>query len=215
MSITNGYVTREELINHIVSNGGGQFSPEDDGNLDLSVEACSRWLDEYYKTSFYARTETRYLTAEFSDLVYLDDLLTITTLKTDTDGDETYATTWATTDYWLEPRNAQSRPTPSPYTRIRINRNGDYSFPTIDYGIEIAGTWGYSSTAPKVIKQLCLLLAHRIWKRKDSIFGIAGSPELGVTVIQAKVTVDSDIQMLMDSAGAIGVKPFYHGNESG
>lgn len=200
MPITNGYCTLEELKGHIMANGGGSFTQEDDTNMEIAINAMSRWLDEHFSTSFNARTETRYFTADFHDLVWIDDLLSVTTLKTDDNDDGTYETTWASTDYWLEPKNAQLGNQPKPYRQVRIRSNGNYSFPTgVEYGIEIAGNWGYCTAAnrPATITNFLLLGGHRIWKRKDAIFGIAGTPALGTQIIQARIQQDSDLVMLL------------------
>ena len=47
-------------------------------------------------------------------------------------------------------------------------------------GVEIIGKFGYSSTTPANIEEACLLMAERLFKRKDAVFGITGSPEMGV-----------------------------------
>lgn len=207
MAINNGYCTRQELKNHMMSAGGGSFTVEDDPNIDIAIEAISRLVDYLHQTTYYGATETRYFTAHWSDLLYVDDLISVTTLKTDDDYDGTYETTWATTDYWLEPRNARVKANAQdkrPYRQIRQNPNGDYAFPTNDYAIEIAGVWGYTTTVPTVIKQAVLLAGHRVFKRKDSIFGIAGTPALGVQVIQARIQQDSDIMQLLSGTDLRG-----------
>ncbi len=204
-TVTNGYVTLTELKNHIQANGGGGFTAADDDNLSIAINAASRWIDRQKHTSFYARDETRYFTAKYGDLLYVDDLLSVTTLKTDDNADGTYETTWATTDYVLEPRNAALGSEPQPYRQIRYNVNGDYSFPVnVRDGVQIVGSWGYASSAPAAIKQATLLMAHRLWKRKDAIFGVAGTAALGITMVQAKITTDTDIMTLLDSIGERG-----------
>lgn len=201
MPIINGYCELEELKAHIMSNGGGTFTDEDDINLESVINAVSRGLDATFDTTFYARTETRYFTPQYYDTLYIPDLLSVTTLKTDDNDDGTYETTWATTDYWLEPRNAQASSTePKPYRQISARARGERTFPKdVEYGVEIAGSWGYSTKAnqPAVIKQFTLLFAHRLWRRKDAIFGIAGTPALGVQVIQARIQQDSDLMQLL------------------
>lgn len=198
MSVTNGYVTVAELQAHIDASGDASFDGGDYANMETAIEAASRWIDEYCGTQFYASTETRVYTADWHDLLYVDDLISVTTIKSDDDWDGVYETTWTAGDYILEPRRAVSRG--RPYRQIRMNVNGDYSFPrNVDGGIEIAGSFGYAATAPAVVKQACLLVAHRLWRRKDAIFGIAGTPGLGVTVVQAKITADSDVMALLQA----------------
>lgn len=210
MAIENGYVTLKQLQAHVQANGGGSFSVEDNFNMEVAIEAVSRWIDNQFdNTNFYGVNEIRYYTATYRDLLYIDDLISVTTLKTDEDNDQIYEVTWATTDYFLEPRNARVKANDrdkQPYRQIRVNTNGDNSF-TVgwDYTVEIDGVWGYTNgiqsgeptEVPPFVKNATLLMAHRIWKRKDSIFGIAGTPALGVQIIQAEIEQDSDINMLL------------------
>ncbi len=201
MAITNGYLTLAELKEHL--NTGGmptKYTPEDERNLEFAIEAMSRLVDEQFSTTFYARTETRYFSSDFSDLLYIDDLISVTTLKTDADGDATYEDTWATSDYWLEPRNARTNADAEqmkPYRQIRVNPEGDYTFPCRRYDVEIVGSWGYTTAPPPVVKEAMLLMSNRIYRRKDAIFGIAGTPALGVMTVRARIQEDTDIQHLL------------------
>lgn len=202
--MNNAYCSVQEFKNHVMANGGGSFTTADESNIEIAIEAVSRVIDRLHDTHYYGVSETRYFTARFPDVIYIPDLISITTLKTDDAYDGTYGTTWATTDYWLEPRNARVKDNASdrePYRQIRVHQNGDYTFPTNwDYAIEVVGTWGYTTDTPLHIKQATLLAAHRVWKRKDSIFGVAGTPALGVTVIQARIQQDSDLMLLLQGS---------------
>lgn len=111
----------------------------DDALLLRALEAASRWIEGEVDRYFYTVTETRYYTAKRGSYLIVDDLLSVTTLKTDDDGDRTYENTWAATDYDLEPYQG------FPKTKISITPTGDYTFPTVTKGIEIAGIWGYGS----------------------------------------------------------------------
>lgn len=212
--LSNAYCTIEELKGHLISSNGidsvrvTNFSLDDDELLNVAIQSASEYLDDYFNTTFYAITETRYFTPTMQDLLYIDDLISLTTLKTDDDGDRTYETTWATTDYWLEPTNANTRRKPKPYRQIRIdNDNGNYVFPiNVRNGVEITGQWGYCTEAnrPMQIKQAVLLLAHRWFKRKDSIYGVEGSPQLGAQTIQMQMKMDDDILALLNSISKRG-----------
>lgn len=151
----------------------------DDHMLGLLLDGISRAIDEETGTRFYTTTsdETRYYTAEFWDELRPGDLLAITTLKTDEDGDRVYERTWATTDYDLVPFNAFLDG--KPYTKIATAPNGDYVFPTTAKGIEIVGTFGYSTTTPARIREATLLAGERLFRRKDAIFGVIGTMPLG------------------------------------
>jgi hypothetical protein len=217
MAINNGYITLKELQNHLHSNGmPTTFTDADKVNMEIAIEACSRLVDQWCDTTFYARTETRYFTSQFSDLLYVDDLISITTLKTDNDNDGTYEITWQTSDYWLEPRNARIKTNEAdkePYRQIRINTNGNYYFPVTHYGIEITGLWGYTdgiddndepTQIPPFVKNAMLLMANRVYRRKDAIFGVSGTPQLGVMTVQARVQEDTDIINLLSGINKRG-----------
>ena len=206
MAITNGYITRNELQYQIDPSGVATFEPADETAMDVFIEAASRWIDSKTDCRFYASTETRYFTPDWSDLIYIDDLISVTTLKTDDNEDGTYETTWTTDDYVLEPRNAATNTTdPKPYRQVRTDVNGDYTFPVgVRYGVEIVGSWGYASSVPDYVKAACLLLSHRLWKRKDAIFGVAGAPAVGVTVVQARIVEDSDVLALLHAVDRRG-----------
>lgn len=198
MTITNGYATVDELQRHIDPGGGASFSAGDKALMETAIEAASRWIDEMTGARFYGAAETRTYTADWHDLLYVDDLTAVTSLKTDDDGDGVYETTWAASDYILEPRNSPQRG--RPYRQIRIADNGRYSFPRhVQGGVEVAATFGYATTAPAPVAQACLLVAHRLWRRKDAIFGVAGTPGLGVTIVQARITADSDVMALLQA----------------
>lgn len=191
------YATVAELQAHIDASGAVSWAAADDANMETALAAASRWIDERLDTRFYGASETRYYTADWYDLLFIDDLVSLTTLKTDDDDDGVYETTWDSGDYRLEPRNAALKN--RPYRAIRRKDGGDYSFPVkVDDGVQIVGVFGYSTDAPAPIKQATLLLAHRLWMRKDAIFGVAGTPGLGVTVVQATITADADVMALLN-----------------
>lgn len=188
--IVNGYTTLADVRARI---GREADNVAKDSALNQAINAASRWIDRYCGRRFYRATETRYFTAEWGDILYVDDLASVTTLKTDEDGDRTYERTWAATDYDLEPFNAVADG--QPYTAIRVTPNGRYGFPTTRKGVEIAGSFGYASTAPDAVVEACLILATRFWKRRETPFGISGSPETGVVEIISRV--DPDVETLL------------------
>src|SRR3990167_10237043 len=102
MAITNGYLSLEDFK-------AEAFHEPQDTTSDVAIEriinAVSRKIDEWCFTRFYTTTadETYYYTAAESGKLYTDDILSLTTLATDEDGDRTYEVTWASTDYDLNP----------------------------------------------------------------------------------------------------------------
>lgn len=205
-AVSNAYVALADLKAWAVASGSPTWSANDDSNMSLALNAISRALDAHFGTRFYGSTETRTYTAEWPNLLYIDDLATLTTLKTDDDDDGTYETTWTTADYRLEPANAQiNTAQPKPYRQIRVKTSGSYSFPVkVQEGVQIVGVFGYQSstavaaTVPWQITAATMLMAQRLWKRREAIFGVAGAPAVGVQMVIAEVMKDSDVMFLLD-----------------
>lgn len=202
MSITNGYCTLAELKAWL-----DITDTNDDGELEAVIEAASRWIDDMTGRRFYSATEARYYTADNPNWLYIDDIARgtdgplIITLKTDSDGDGTYETTWSASDYVTKPRNPVLVGTTYqiPVTSLEVNkRTGDYSFPvSVQDGVQVSAPFGYSGQAPPPVKTACLMASARFWKRKDSIFGLAGVAQLGVQAVQVKISADPDILSLL------------------
>lgn len=191
------YASLDELQAQLDSTGVGVWSAADLGSLDLALRAASRWIDERLDTRFYAVEESRLYSARWPDLLYIDDLAALTSLKTDEDGDGLFETEWdSAQDLILEPVNAGARN--RPYRQIRRRVNGSRSFPThLENSVQVTGHFGYSLTPPDPIRRACLLLAQRLWMRKEAIFGIAGTPGLGVTIVQSQIQQDADVVELL------------------
>lgn len=192
MAITNGYATLVEIKARL-----GIADTNDDTTLEACIEAASRYIDNYCNRVFYATTATRYFTAIGDDLCLPDDVLSVTTLKTDEDEDRAYETTWSASDYELDPHNG------SPKTMIRTTPRGNYFFPTHRRGVEIAGSFGFNATGsyPDAINEACLLQAARYFRRKDAPFGVAGSPEFQT------MTIPNDPDVLKLIAPYIKIEP--------
>lgn len=116
----------------------------DDAILKDAIEAASGMIDNMTSKQFRVYTETLEFKAEAGGHLDIPALLSITTLKTDDDGDRTYENTWASTDYDLLPYNAAQFG--EPYTRLETTPDGNYSFPTVSKGVELDAKWGYRET---------------------------------------------------------------------
>lgn len=191
MALSNAYATLAELKYRI---GLGQGVTSDDALLEDLLGGACRAIDLWTGGRFYASTETRYYTAENGYCLKIDDLLSVTTLKSDEDGDRTYEITWAAaTDYYLEPVN--NALLNKPYTSIEADTvNGSYTFPVgVRRGVQVVGSFGYASTTPLPVREAALRLAARLYKLKDAVLGVAGSPETGVV----RINSDRDINELL------------------
>lgn len=196
MAIQNGYATAPQVRLRLLPDG----SPHDqDVAYDSVIEAASRWIDSITGRRFHTTTadETRYYTTQWADVVELgDDLLSLTSIATDRKGDLTYADTWATSDYLLEPRNAPLDG--KPYTRIRRKPLGRYSFAGYGgFSAEVVGKFGYCElvNVPHAIQEACILATERFYLRtKNTPLRVMNAPEMGQIVVPAS---DPDIYALL------------------
>lgn len=195
MAITNGYCTLDDVKNAASIPLADTI---DDGLLESAVEAASREIDGYCERQFYSTSATRVYRPTDSFLTETDDIVSLTTLKTSSDGTG-FDVTWAASDYQLEPLNGLAGGITTPYTRIRAV--GNYLFPVWDplnvnareATVQVTGTFGFS-TVPTVIKQATIILALRLWKRLDSPLGAVGFGDIGVIRVSR---LDPDIEALV------------------
>lgn len=191
MAITNGYCTLADVKNvlNIPSNDTAS-----DSALELAIEAASRDIDTHCERVFYLMSaQTRIFVPSSYDYVEIDDLASLTSLKTSTDADGTFDQTWGATDYQLEPLNGRAGGVVTPYTNIR--GVGDLVFPVNgqEATVQVVGNFGWT-TVPTDIKMACIILAGRLWKRFDSLLGVAGFGDLGAVRVSR---FDPDIESLI------------------
>lgn len=197
MPIVNGYCTLAEVKSALRISDSA-----DDSLLEKAIEGASRRIDGYTGRFFYQQTATIQLYArDIYALQLQNDLVSITTLKTDDEGDGTFNTTWtANTDYQLQPLNAvlQSRP----YNRIVAV--GGKTFPIMILpdlpGVEINGVWGWSAI-PNDVREACVLLSMRGFARYNAALGVVGFADMAIQVR----SVDPDVRDLLSPYVQYGV----------
>ena len=119
----------------------------DDNELFQLLLAVSDWVDHYCNRHFYPRTDTMVFDGKGTAQLLVPDLISVTSLKEDTNGDLTFNETWATSDYWLQPYNASpSQHWGSPFTAVKVRSEGNKSggFTAGERNIQIDGNWGYA-----------------------------------------------------------------------
>lgn len=164
----------------------------DDTTLAAIITAASRAVEEMTNRRFDQTTETRYFTPTGIWYTEVDDLVSVTSVATDIDGNRTYTETWTATDYELENANAAGRSWP--YTELVIAPNGTKSFSVLRRGLRIAGVWGWPAV-PQPVTEATILQTIRLFKRIDAPYGIVGSTDLGN--IATIPRVDPDIAALL------------------
>lgn len=177
----------------------------DDAQIALAISTASRAIDDRCNRQFgkVPVVEARYYTPRWSRSrngwrAPIDDVMTTTGLvvKVDTAADGTFATTVASSGYTLRPRNAAAAGWPwtellIPYTSVTTFAGGTES-------VQVTASWGWPGI-PDGIRQACLLQASRLLSRRDSPFGIAGSPETG-SELRLLARLDPDV--------AVAVEPY-------
>lgn len=173
----------------------------DDVVMQSVLDSVSRWIDQYCGTHFWqdgtvgvpvARTFTA--CSNQCRCIDIDDLVSLSTLKTDEGGDGTFEVTWSASDYQLQDVN---RPNGEPFTKIEAVAS--LTFPartspgTRADRIEVTGVWGWGAV-PNPVKQACLLQASRMLKRRYSPEGVAGFGEFGLIRVSQS---DRDVEALL------------------
>jgi hypothetical protein len=192
MAIVNGYATLVEIKAAMTSGMG----TSQDTVIERVVTAVSRSIDKHCRRRFYGVSETRYYTpVDYAELD-IDDLGSSgsITITTDEDGDRTYETSWASTDYDLWPYNA------APYMEVHVTPQGNNAWPVkVAKSVKIAGVFGYqsgtSASAPKDVREACIIQTTRIFHRKDNPYGVAGNAEMGQLIQIAKLDPDVDLML--------------------
>ena len=117
-----------------------------DTRLRELLERVSRLIDRYCNRHFYVLATARKFDGDGGTNLNVQDLISITSVKTDDDRDRVFETTWAATDYLLYPPNADpTTPWGRPYSRVVIDTEaGNESVFTAGMQtVEINGKWGY------------------------------------------------------------------------
>jgi hypothetical protein len=189
MPITNGYATLTQVKAALRITDS-----VDDTLLEMAIESASRLIDGYTYRYFYnAGTAVRNFAAEDSYLVNIDDLVSISELKT-TDEIGSEYTTWNATDYQLQPVNGKQDGLNIPYTSILAVDDKLFNTLGSQALVRITGVWGWSSV-PIAVTQATIIQSSRIYKRLDSPLGVAGFGDLGA--IRVGRSLDPDVEQLV------------------
>lgn len=163
------YVTSKELKDYLRITDNA-----DDVFIGLWVTTVSRNIDDFTGRQFgkVDVAEDRYYTPVWDRgqgawIAEIDDLQDTTGLTiTDDNGTAVSAQSSTVDGYTLLPRNAAA--VGKPYTRLKLKvRTGE---------LTANGLWGWTAT-PSAVKAGIFLQGARLAARRDSPFGISGSPQ--------------------------------------
>lgn len=177
----------------------------DDAAISAAITAASRAIDYECNRQFgsVSPAVARYysgdsqLMLECGPALAIDDLMTTTSLviATDLANDGLYSTTMTLgTDVELWPYNAAADA--RPWTHLVLTPRATTYFPWTRRGIKVTAQYGWSSV-PAVVKSACLIQTARFFLRRDSAYGMAGSPDLA-TEARLLARLDPDVAVLLD-----------------
>lgn len=197
MPIANGYCTLAEVkaALRITDN-------TDDTLLEKAIEGASRRIDGYCGRRFYQQNATVSLyPLDSFTLPTQEDLFSVTTLKTDDDGDGTFETLLVEgVDFQLEPldRNITDQPVRT------IKMIGSKTFPLFSVpsspSAQIVGVWGWSAI-PDDIREACVLLTMRGFARYNAALGVVGFADMAIQVR----AVDPDVRDFLNPFRRFGI----------
>lgn len=84
-------------------------------------------------------------------------------------------TTWAVTDYYLEPENALEDGLPFLKMCVNVMTGNKSFFPPYPRSVKITGRWGFSVEVPPEIEKATQIQAMRFFKRAQQAFADAGA----------------------------------------
>lgn len=158
---------------------------DEDAHVANLVSSASRLVDSHCGFTFDdaagSATARIFAATKFADLLKVDPISGTTSLviKTDTGGDGTFDTTWASTDYQLEPLNQrQGGLSDHPYHTIRAV--GTKSFPVShEARVQVTALWGWTSGVPDAIRDATILITKYLHEERNTLSGFAFSEDGG------------------------------------
>jgi len=164
------YIDREELKETLTLSG--ETYP--DADIDAAIVTASRAVDDYCGRRFYPdadATQVRYYTPMSCNYLYVDDMLTLTTLKTDDDGDGTFESTWTqNTHFVLEPLNATANG--RPWGTVRVLPSASLRFAFRPRSVELTGKFGWSTPPAGVIQATTIWAAALLRTAREGSMGV-------------------------------------------
>jgi len=173
-TLTNAYATEAEFREHMADAGEKLKADQ----VVRALNASSRGIDRFCGRRFWQDTSVvvREYRPRDETWVVVDDISTTTGLIINTGpGDGTFDTTLTSSDYKLEPVNAEADG--RPWWSIAAVGT---SWPVSDVGPTVQVTARFGWTAhPVDVEFACLLKAAKLFGRKDSRDGVRGFSEFG------------------------------------
>lgn len=173
----------------------------DDTEIALIASSVSRQIDLACNRQFgvVGSVEERFYTARWDRrrcrwVIEIDDIMTTTGLDPQVQ-DAEGVDRGAIDDYVLEPRNAAQRG--RPWTAMVVRPNATMVPTGLQDECAFTGLWGWTAV-PSAAKVAARLQCSRILSRRDSPYGIAGSPDQG-SELRLLAKLDPDVEATLKS----------------
>ncbi len=150
---------------------------DDYAAVELAINAASDMIEQYANRSFSPALATRSFEVVNAS-AEVDDIATAEGLVVSVDG-------VLASGYSLAPRNAFSQGRPA--TRLENLGQGKLATVTASFG------W---PSVPAAVHQAAVIQALRLFQRRHSPFGVAGSPEMG-SELRLLSKLDPDVEVLV------------------
>lgn len=189
-------ITTNDLTQWVLRDGADLI---DATNIAVTVAAVNAAVIDFTGRSF--DTDTTATGRRFRPLngstALVDDFHTKDGLvvKTDTTGNGTFDTTWATNDYELEPLNGQAHGQDWPYTKIHAVRTRWFPHHP-RASVEVTAKWGWAAV-PAAVKQGALIFAGAVYKRRDSPLGVVSAWDQAGNAMRISHKTDPHVAMML------------------
>lgn len=202
------YIGLEEFKDRL-----GITDANDDSQAQVAIQSVCQWINEYTGRHFNRITETRTYQPLNVWLLEIDDLVSVSALNIDMDGDGVFETALTqNVDYQLRLGrglyNASATGITRPYKEVQIIQTGKWFPFTWPYShldrVQVIGVWGWPAVPPPVT-QAAFILAADLFKFKDAPFGVAGVSDFGVVRIQSNPWLTELLRPYINARRKVGV----------
>ena len=170
MAIVNGYASLAEAKVLLAVTASTH-----EADIERAIETASRRIDKWCGRQFYqdSSVTARQYTPKDAQILITDDISTATGLLV---ASETVFGTWGkswTKDDWTGSYGFRLQPQEgAPWWRLEALSG---TWPETRLSVQVSAKWGYAAV-PTDIEAACLILATRLYERKDTPFGILDNP---------------------------------------